>query len=123
MENIETKLEWIKDVAEKLQVPQTYNERQRLTKIMVEAMPLIIEALESSAHTGYGQYGAYDDGQYDWIPFGYSCNGCGRDHKYEVNGVQEVVECEPFTDRDGVVTRTCKVTAILKFLKQLETKN
>ena len=123
MENIETKLAWIKDIAEKLQVPQTYNERQRLTKIMVEAMPLIITALEESAHTGYGQYGPREDGTHDWIACGYSCNGCGRDHKYEIYGEHEVVECEPFTDREGNVTRTCKVDELLKFLKQLETKN
>lgn len=120
MDNIENRLQWIKDVAEKLQVPQTHNERQRLLKIMVEAMPLIIGALEDSAHMGYGTHDPSDDGEYVWVPTGYTCNGCGYDTRFETKGEVEIKDCRPITDRNGDVVRVCKVNTLLNFLKELE---
>ena len=120
MDNIENRLEWIKDVAEKLQVPQTYNERQRLLKIMEKAMPLIIETLEETAHTGYGTHEPADDGEYAWVPSGYTCNGCGFDHRFKEKGVSDVDDCRPITDRAGNVIKVCKVNTLIDFLKELE---
>jgi hypothetical protein len=120
MDNIETRLQWIKDIAEQLQAPQTYNERQRLTKIMVEAMPLIIKTLEETAHSGYGTQELLDDGSYDWISSGYTCNGCGYDHRFKTAGISDVDDCRPITDRSGNVIRKCEVNTLLDFLKELE---
>ena len=39
-------LEWISDVIDKLQVPQTHNERQRLTKILERVAPALIKVLD-----------------------------------------------------------------------------
>ena len=117
---IKTKLAWIKDVAEQLQVPQTYNERQRLLKIMEKAMPQIILALEESAHMGYGNTEPADDGEFIWVQSGYTCNGCGYDHRYATPGETEVAECVLPKDRDGNVYSDCEVDNLLRFLKELE---
>ena len=80
MENKE--LEWIAEVAEKLQSPQTYNERQRLTKILERIAPALIEALNYTAVVGFSTYHTDDDGNDTLVHAGHTCNGCGQDHYF-----------------------------------------
>lgn len=75
--------EWIADVVAKLQVPQHYNERQRLLKILVEVAPAIIEALDYTAVVGFSTYHTDDDGKDTLVKAGHTCNGCGQDHYFE----------------------------------------
>ena len=104
MEN--KKLKWIKEIADKLQVPQTYNERQRLLKIAGKALPQIVKTLEESAHTGFGNIKSMPDGTEEWTQDGDSCNGCGRDHWYDKRNTQHSDNCE--------------VEKLYQFLEELE---
>jgi hypothetical protein len=76
-------LEWIAEVVEKLQVPQHYNERQRLVKILERVAPAIIKTLDYTAMVGFSTYHTDDDGIDTLVKAGHTCNGCGQDHYFE----------------------------------------
>lgn len=110
---------WITEMAEKLQSPLVYNERQRLTKIAVKALPAILKALDESATTGYSQHRVFDDGTEGMVATGESCNGCGQDYDYEKPGLRHWRG----TGRDGIDTRNCEIEDLHKFLAELEEKS
>ncbi len=112
MEN--TDLEWIADVIEKLQVPQTYNERQRLTKILERVAPALIRVLD---YTAIQHFVSHDkDGIKDR---GHTCNACGQDHYYKENNPKH---CETGADRDGNGGEPCRYSELLTILAE-EQKN
>lgn len=73
-------LEWIKNVVEKLQQPQTYNERQRLIKILETVAPALIKVVDYTAVVEFGSC-VHDDNEVK--PDGHTCNGCGQDHYFD----------------------------------------
>lgn len=75
--------EWIANVINKLQVPQTYTERQRLTKILERVAPALIKALDYTAIVEFSTYHTDDDGKDTLVKSGHTCNGCGQDHYFE----------------------------------------
>ena len=76
-------LRWITEVIEKLQVPQRYNERERLTQILKKAAPALIKALNHSAVHGFRMWDENSDDEESLIPAGHTCNACGQDHCFE----------------------------------------
>lgn len=108
-------LEWIKDVIAKLQVPQTYNERERLTKILKAAAPAIIEALDQTAVMQFGR--PRDDNKF--VATGHTCNGCGQDHHYDEGNPKHMVVG---LRRDGTGGEQCKVERLFQNLAELEVK-
>jgi len=112
MKNDEFK--WITEVAKKLQSPLTYNERQKLTKIAVEALPAIIKALDESAKGTFGNNQLFDDGTEQWIAEGETCNGCGQDYWYK----------NPQKDRHWNGEKfSCEIENIHRILADLEEKS
>ena len=75
-------LEWITDVIAKLQVPQVYNERERLTRILKKVAPALIKALDYTAVVGFSTYHTDDNGKDTLVKAGHTCNGCGQDHYF-----------------------------------------
>ena len=108
-------LVWIKDVIVKLQVPQTYNERQRLTKILQDAAPAMIEALDHTVASQYGQ--PRDDNKF--VATGQTCNGCGQDYWYDEGNPKHMVIG---MKRDGTGGEQCKVEHLFQTLAELEVK-
>ena len=83
MEN--TTLEWIAEIADKLQEPLTHNERQRLTKIVIKLLPLIIKALDQTAVMKFGQYKTMlGNLEEEFVYSGETCNGCGQDYSIDL---------------------------------------
>ena len=112
-------LKWITEIAEKLQSPLTHNERQKLTKIAVNALPTILKALDESATTGYSQHRVFDDGTEGMVPTGECCNGCGQDYDYTNRKARHWRG----TNRDGEDTSKCEIEELHKFLADLEEKS
>ena len=105
-------LAWIIDVIEKLSVPQTYNERQRLTKILVQVSPALIKVLD---YTAIQYFGSHDkDGVKD---HGHTCNSCGQDHYYMEKNPKH---CETGVKRDGSGGEPCKYEELLQVLREAE---
>ena len=110
MENKE--LAWITEVIEKLQVPQTYNERERLTKILKRVAPALIKVLD---YTAIQYFVSHDkDGVKD---HGHTCNSCGQDHYYMEKNPKH---CETGVKRDGTGGEPCKYEELLQILKESE---
>jgi len=107
-------LAWIKDVVEKLQVPQTYNERERLTKILHKAAPAIIDVLDYTAMAGFTTYNVIVGTREN---AGHTCNGCGQDHFFDEGNAKH---CKPGTKRDGTGGEPCRVEDLFHILKELE---
>jgi hypothetical protein len=107
-------LAWITDVIAKLQVLQTYNERERLIKILKKAAPAIIAALDYTAMSGFSTYNETDGLM---TKAGHSCNGCGQDHYFEEGNAKH---CKPGTKRDGTGGEPCRVEDLFHILKELE---
>jgi hypothetical protein len=106
-------LKWIAEVIEKLQVPQTYNERQRLTKILERVAPAMIKALDYTAVVGFSSYNDKDE----LVRSGQMCNGCGHDHYFdEGNAKHRKIGVK----RDGTGGEECCVEQLFQVLKEEE---
>ena len=103
-------LAWITDVIAKLQVPQTHNERQRLSKILEKAAPAIIAALDYTAMTGFSTYNNDENGDDILVKAGHTCNGCGQDHYFEEGNAKHYAG----------ETKSCRVEDLFQILKELE---
>lgn len=108
-------LEWIADVVEKLQTPQTYNERQRLAKILERVAPALIKALNETAIMQYGRPNDEDK----FIPTGHTCNGCGHDYEYFSGGPKHRFLG---VKRDGTDGEQCSVESLFQLLKEEQQK-
>ena len=117
MENKE--LEWIGEIADKLQVPMTYNERQRLTKILVEVAPYLIKTRDEVMYTGFSTYYTDDDGNDTLVKAGHSCNGCGQDHYFREGNPKH---WDIGVKRDGSGGEQCIVEILLQILEDAENK-
>lgn len=105
-------LEWIVDVIEKLQVPQTHNERLRLTKILERVAPALIGVVD---YTALQYFVSRDkDGMKD---HGHTCNACGQDHFYMEKNPKHR---ETGADRDGNGGKPCRYEELLQLLKEEE---
>ena len=106
-------LEWIKDVIEKLQVPQTYNERQRLTRILQKVAPAMIRVIDYTAIVGFVSY-IDDDTK---VREGHTCNGCGHDYHYNEGGTKHYTG----GTRDDPDAKTpCCVEDLFQILEEAE---
>lgn len=103
--------EWIAEIAEKLQSPLTYNERQKLTKIAVEVLPVILKALDESAKGTFGNNQLFDDGTEQFVAEGETCGGCGQDYWYKTPNKNRHWNDEKYS---------CKIEEIHRFLAELE---
>lgn len=112
-------LEWIADVIKKLQVPQTYTERQRLTKILERLAPDLIIALDETMLGGFSTYFTNDQGEDELVKAGHSCNGCGQDHYFEEGNPKH---WDIGVKRDGSGGEQCKVEKLLQVLEDAEKK-
>jgi len=106
-------LEWIADVIEKLQVPQTYNERQRLTKILERVAPAMIKVLDWTALAKFSTWkeGCEDD---ETVYAGHTCNACGQDHYIEEGNPKHR---ETGADQDGNGGEPCRYEELLQLLQ------
>jgi len=111
-------LEWIADVIEKLQVPQTYNERQRLTKILERVAPALIRVLDWTALSKFRMWkeGLGDD---ETEYAGHTCNACGQDHYIDENNPKH---CETGVKRDGTGGKPCRYEELLQLLREEQKK-
>jgi len=105
-------LAWIADVIEKLQVPQTYNERERLTKILKRVAPALIRTLDYTAVVGFTSYTADDEIR----KTGEMCNSCGTDYEFGSNYPRHRTVGE---DREG---EPCRYEELIHILKEEEKK-
>lgn len=115
MENVE--LKWITEVIEKLQTPQTYNEREKLTKILKQAAPAIIKALDETATQGWGQIKTCTDLTEQFIKTGETCNGCGEDFSFESTKPKHR---DLGKRRDGTKGEKCSIEHLYQVLEGLE---
>jgi len=107
-------LEWIADVVAKLQTPQVYTERERLTKILKKVAPALIKVLD---YTVIQHFTSLDkDGIKDR---GHTCNACGQDHYYSENNPKH---CETGADRDGNGGETCRYVELIQILEEEKNK-
>jgi len=112
-------LEWIGEIAEKLQVPMTYTERQRLTKTLVDVAPDLIKALDETIFAGFSTYFTNDAGEDELVKAGHSCNGCGQDHYFKENNPKH---SDIGVKRDGTGGEQCEVEKLLQILEDAENK-
>lgn len=105
-------LEWIAEVIEKLQVPQKYNERERLTKILKRVAPALIKVLD---WTALSKFSTGD--KEEWTYCGHSCNACGQDHYIEENNPKHR---ETGADRDGNGGEPCRYEELLQVLEDIQ---
>lgn len=110
MENKE--LGWIAEVIEKLQVPQTHNERERLTKILKTVAPALIKVLD---WTALSKFSTGDNEE--WTYSGHSCNACGQDYYIKENNPEHK---ETGADRDGNGGEKCRYEELLQILTELQ---
>lgn len=110
-------LVWIRDVIEKLQVPMTYNERKRLTNILVKVAPALIETLDETAMAGFSTYFTNDKGEDELIRAGHTCNACGQDHYFEEGNPKH---WDIGVKRDGTGGEQCKYEKLLQVLEDAE---
>ena len=115
MENSE--LNWITEVIEKLQRPQTYNEREKLIKILKQAAPAIIKALDETATLAWGQVKTCTDLEERFVKTGETCNGCRHD--------SNLADDEPKhrnigERRDGTGGEKCSIEHLYQVLEELE---
>lgn len=110
-------LEWIGEIAEKLQVPITYNERQRLTKTLVDVAPDLIKALDEVIFSGFSTYFRNDAGEDELVKAGHTCNGCGQDHYFEKGNPKH---WDIGVKRDGTGGEQCEVEKLLQKLEDAE---
>lgn len=110
-------LKWIKDVIFKLQSPMTYNERKRLTDILVGVSPALIDALEHSALSGFSTYFTNDKGEDELVRAGHTCNACGQDHYFKENNPKHI---DTGVKRDGTGGEQCRYEKLLQILEDAE---
>ncbi len=110
-------LKWIAEAAEKLQTPQTWNERQRLLKIVATAIPYVVNALDETAHMSYGQVKTCTDLTEQFVKTGETCNGCGQDS--DTDGAKPKHR-DTGVNRDGAEGKMCAIEHLYQFLEELE---
>ncbi len=108
-------LAWIADVIEKLQVPQIYNERERLTKILKRVAPALIRTLDYTAVVGY--ISCTDDDEIKKT--GETCNSCGADYEFGSNYPRHRIVGQ---DREGKGGEPCRYEELVQLLKEEEKK-
>jgi len=108
-------LKWIAEIVEKLQVPQTHNERKRLTKILERVAPAMITTLDYTTVVGFSSYNDKDE----IVRSGEMCNGCGQDHYYDEGNPRHR---EIGVKRDGTGGEECCVKQLFQVLKDEEEK-
>lgn len=117
MENKE--LKWIAEVIEKLQVLQTYNEGERLTKILKKVAPALIAALDYAALSKFSIHDPDSEDKNSMIYAGHTCNACGHDYFIEENNAKHSRIC---VGRDGKGGLDCRYEKLLTLLKEIETE-
>ena len=110
--------EKIIQVIEKLQRPQTYNEREKLIKILNQAAPAIIKALDETATQGWGQIKTCTDLEERFVKTGETCNGCGHDSSFKDDKPKHR---KTGKKRDGTdEEKKCSIEHLYQVLEELE---
>lgn len=111
-------LAWIATVIDRLQKPLTYNERQRLTKILERVAPALLNVLDWTALSKFRMW-KEGPGDEETKYAGHTCNACGQDHFIDDDNPKHR---ETGADRNGNGGEPCRYEELLQLLKEEQKK-